>query len=136
MACPCFFVPVGMELLRQYSDRIAMEKMEPPGFADPLGLVVSMTQMCVHLKKDFDKDYVRDLVVQAGLDPESIIYTPGTDVLYGGKICQLKGRNGYWCPASYCRGCSHKMDGPQRFQCSAPNCANNVRFRRKFICDD
>lgn len=122
-----FYVPVDMELLSQYSVSVVMDEIETNN-PD-----ISMVQIRVYLKNNFDRKYVQDLAVGAGLDPRSITYTPGADVLYGGVVCKLRGRDGYWAMSGRCGECSKKVG---RVQCGAPNCANNVRFRRKFIVDD
>jgi hypothetical protein len=139
---PFFYVPVDMQLLRQFSDDIELAPTMPPyeSYFD-FPVPESMFRMNIYLKKDFNKQYVRDVALQAGLNPKYFIHTPDSNVLYGGVVCQLKGREGYWCMATHCGECLHKFlqkasSNRFRCQCDAPNCANNIRFRRRFIHDD
>lgn len=139
---PFFYVPIDMELLRQFSDEIELDPTMPPyeSYYD-LPVPGSMFRMNVRLKKDLNKKYVRDIALQAGLNPKYFMHTPDSNVLYGGVVCQLQGREGYWCMATHCSDCFRKFlgmasVGGHRCQCDAPNCANNIRFRRRFIHDD
>jgi len=135
---PFFYVPVGMALLRQFSDKIVLDKSTPPyeSYFD-LPVPETMWRLSVHLKKDFDKKYVSDLAVKAGLNPKYFMYFPAGHVLYGGVVCALKEREGYWCMATHCGNCFRKFLGmpsvQENSQCASPNCANNESFRKRFL---
>lgn len=132
-----FYAPIDMALLRQCSNDIVMKKkllfykecahLPPPE---------SYFSINIHLNKDFDKKHVNDLVITAGLNPHYVSYIQDEHVLSGGNVCQLKGREGYWYVATNCSECCKKKTSAYRCQCDTPNCANNIRFRRRFIHDD
>lgn len=136
---PFFYVPVGMELLRQFSDKVVLDKSTPPyeSYFD-LPVPETMWRLSAHLKKDFDKKYAYGLAIRAGLNPKYFMYLPSEHVLYGGVVCALRGLEGYWCMATHCRGCFRKFLGQSSIhgRCDRPNCANNIHFRRRFIHDD
>lgn len=135
---PFFYAPVDMSLLQEFADRIDILENQGP-YEDYFDLPIpdKRYSLEIHISNHVENKDVWPLILAAALDPRRVSHTNDPKVLYATDICGLQGREGYWSMMTHCATCFQKVNKlPDRFQCSTPNCANNIQFRRKFIHDD
>lgn len=132
---PFFYAPVNMSLLQEFADKIDIKENSGP-YEKYFDLPVpdKRYSLYMHINNRLENKDVGSLLLAAALNPKRIFHTNDPKVLYATDICRLQGRDGYWSMMTHCSKCFRHPT--HRFQCDAPNCANNIKFRRKFIHDD
>lgn len=122
-----FYAPVNLDFLEDYSMEVLLYELETRQKHEK-----QLYSLEVHMNTDADLDCdgIRQIAICANLNPQQV-HVRGNNILHGGEVCKLKGRDGYWCWMTPCPSCSTVKTR----RCDTLNCSNNILFRRRFIHD-
>ena len=120
-----FYAPVHMDFLENHSIEVQLYEIDPTHKNQE-----KLYSLEIHFNMDVDPNLFRQIAEYVNLNPQHVRLV-GNNILHGGEICTLKGRDGYWCWMTPCSPCSTAKMG----RCDTTNCPNNILYRRRFIYD-
>jgi hypothetical protein len=134
---PFFYAKVDMDALTKISSggKLQWKLMDPP-YESNMSLPIPKQQFHVFVPISDPHLLTDTCLYKMNLNPKYIVCYD--TILSIGTLCELEGKDGYWCLVTHCSECdrNNKNKNLKKISCSTPNCANNVMFRQKLKQQD